>query len=208
VPRSAPQDSASPAPEPRRKWRFSRVLFVLPVLGFVGLLGAFRAGLDYNPRLVPSPLIGKRVPEFALPPIAGGKPGLSSRDLVGRVSLVNVFASWCVTCRDEQPLLVALKEHRIVPIEGIDYEDDPADAARWLAQMGNPYERIGADRNGRVAIDWGVYGVPESFLVNREGRIAYKVIGAITPDVLERTLLPKIDALRKIEAAATTKEDR
>jgi cytochrome c biogenesis protein CcmG/thiol:disulfide interchange protein DsbE len=204
---SAPQGPVPPASDARRRRRFAAALFILPALAFVALLAAFRAGLNYDPSLVPSPLIGKRVPVFALPPLAGGKPGLSSRDLEGRVLLVNVFASWCVTCRDEQLLLVALKERRIVPIEGIDYEDEPADAARWLAQTGNPYERVGADRSGRVAIDWGVYGVPETFLINREGRIAYKVIGAITPDVLERTLLPRIAELRKTEPRRAAEAD-
>jgi cytochrome c biogenesis protein CcmG, thiol:disulfide interchange protein DsbE len=203
---SARQNPTLSLPEARPKRRLPRALFILPAAAIFALLAAFAVGLNYNPSLVPSPLIGKKVPDFALPPIKGEKLGLSSRDLLGRVSLVNVFASWCVTCREEHPLLMALKEHGIVPIEGIDYEDKPADATAWLARMGNPYERIGDDASGRVGIDWGVYGIPETFLITRDGRIGYKVIGAITPDVLERILLPKIAELRKKEAVAARKK--
>ena len=184
----------------------ARALFALPVLVILGLLAAFRIGLDANPSLVPSPLIGREVPKFDLPPISAKIPGLSSRDLLGRVLLVNVFASWCVTCRDEAPLLMALKEQGIVPIEGIDYEDKPAAALAWLKRMGNPYERIGSDASGRVGIDWGVYGVPETYLINRDGRITYKVIGPISPGILTRTLLPKIARLRERAPALARKK--
>jgi cytochrome c biogenesis protein CcmG/thiol:disulfide interchange protein DsbE len=194
MPAQAPSRPDTDSAMPRRS---SRLVFVLPVLAFIGLVITFLAGLNYDPSLVPSPLVGKHVPTFNLPPLEGRKRGLSSADLRGRVSLVNVFASWCVSCRDEQPLLVALHAQKIVPIDGIDYEDKPADAARWLAAMGDPYDRIGADVSGRVAINWGVYGVPETFVVGRDGRIAYKQVGPITPQVLERTILPLVTALRK-----------
>ncbi len=190
----SPDPSAAGNAAPRRPWR---LLFLLPVLAFVGLVVTFVAGLDTDPRLVPSPLIGKPAPRFDLPPVAGQKLGLSSADLRGRVSLVNIFASWCVSCRDEHPLLLALKQQGIVPIEGIDYKDAPADAARWLAAMGDPYSRIGADLSGRVAIDWGVYGVPETFVVGPDGRIAYKQIGPITVDALEHKILPLVAELRR-----------
>ena len=186
-----PDDTAA---APRRA---SRLFFVAPALAFVGLVITFIAGLHYDPSLVPSPLIGKHAPSFDLPPLPGHKYGLSSADLIGQVSLVNVFASWCVSCRDEQPLLVALKQQQIVPIDGIDYEDKPVDADRWLAAMGNPYGRIGSDTTGRVAINWGVYGVPETFLVGPDGRIAYKQVGPITPQVLTEKILPLVAELRK-----------
>jgi cytochrome c biogenesis protein CcmG, thiol:disulfide interchange protein DsbE len=158
-----------------------RLLFMLPLAGFIGIAAALTVGLERDPRLVPSPLIDKPVPVFGLPPVKGRDLGLSSGDLQGEVSLVNVFASWCVACREEHPLLMRLKAQGTVPIHGLNYKDQPDDAARWLATMGDPYTRTGADIDGRVAIDWGVYGVPETFIVDRQGRIAYKQIGAITP---------------------------
>jgi cytochrome c biogenesis protein CcmG, thiol:disulfide interchange protein DsbE len=181
--------------------RSFRPLFLLPVAGFLGLVAAFALGLHNDPSLVPSPLIGKPVPVFDLPPIAGQSLGLSSRDLEGRVSLVNVFASWCVSCREEHPLLLRLEQSKIVPILGLDYKDKPADAARWLAVMGDPYGRTGADIDGRVAIDWGVYGVPETFVVDRRGIIAYKQTGPITPAILEQTILPMVARLQELPAA-------
>jgi cytochrome c biogenesis protein CcmG/thiol:disulfide interchange protein DsbE len=174
-----------------------RLLFMLPLAGFIGIAAALTVGLERDPRLVPSPLIDKPVPVFGLPPVKGRDLGLSSGDLQGEVSLVNVFASWCVACREEHPLLMRLKAQGTVPIHGLNYKDQPDDAARWLATMGDPYTRTGADIDGRVAIDWGVYGVPETFIVDRQGRIAYKQIGAITPEILDRTLLPLIARLQQ-----------
>ena len=187
------QPSAAGRGEPAR--RFQPALLV-PLVLFVGVFVAFGFGLRLNPSLVPSPLIGKPAPTFKLPPVEGHSRGLSSADLRGKVSLVNVFASWCVACREEHPLLMRLKAEGIVPVYGIDYKDKPEDAVRWLARMGDPYARIGADRDGRVAIDWGVYGVPETFVVDRRGRIAFKQIGPITPGVLRRSILPLIERLR------------
>jgi cytochrome c biogenesis protein CcmG/thiol:disulfide interchange protein DsbE len=174
-----------------------RVLFLLPLVGFIGLAVAFTMGLGHDPKLVPSPLIGKQVPVFDLPAVKGRDLGLSSSDLQGEVSLVNVFASWCVACREEHPLLMRLKAQRTVPIHGLNYKDRPDDAARWLDTMGDPYARTGADIDGRVAIDWGVYGVPETFVVDCQGRIAYKQIGAITPEILDRPILPLITRLEQ-----------
>jgi cytochrome c biogenesis protein CcmG, thiol:disulfide interchange protein DsbE len=174
-----------------------RLLFMLPLAGFIGIAAALTVGLERDPRLVPSPLIDKPVPVFGLPPVKGRDLGLSSGDLQGEVSLVNVFASWCVACREEHPLLMRLKAQGTVPIHGLNYKDQPDDAARWLATMGDPYTRTGADIDGRVAIDWGVYGVRETFIVDRQGRIAYKQIGAITPEILDRTLLPLIARLQQ-----------
>jgi cytochrome c biogenesis protein CcmG/thiol:disulfide interchange protein DsbE len=178
-------------------------MLLVPAAGFIGLVAAFALGLRNDPSLVPSPLVGKPVPVFDLPPVTGRTLGLSSRDLQGHVSLVNVFASWCISCREEHPLLMRLARSRMVPIQGLDYKDKPADASRWLAAMGDPYTRTGADTDGRVAIDWGVYGVPETFVVSRRGIIAYKQIGPITPSILDRRIAPLIARLREIPAAST-----
>ena len=180
---------------PARRW--ARALFLVPVAAFVGLVLAFWLGLGRDPSLAPSPLIGTPVPVFSLPPVQGRSLGLSSDNLKGDVSLVNVFASWCVACRAEHPLLMRLKGDGVVPIHGLNYKDKPADAARWLDSMGDPYTRAGADRDGRVAIDWGVYGVPETFVIDGRGRIAFKQVGPITPEILRKTIQPLLDALRR-----------
>ncbi len=184
--------NSSEPPHPRK-----RLAALLPLAVFL-VVGIFLAiGLTRNPREVPSPLIGKPVPEFSLPPVKGRTLGLSSADLKGEVSLVNVFASWCVACRAEHPLFMELKEKGVVPIHGLNYKDRPADAEQWLNELGDPYTRTGADINGRVAIDWGVYGVPETFVIDRNGRIAHKVIGPLNPQLLQDKILPLIRELRK-----------
>lgn len=180
----------------RTGWRSARRGYALVILAVLAIGVLLAMGLERNPRLIPSPLIGKPVPEFHLPPVKGRKLGLSRKDLQGEVSLVNVFASWCAACRDEHPLFMELARQAIVPIHGLDYKDSPDDAAEWLDTLGDPYTRTGADRNGRVAIDWGVYGVPETFVVDREGRIAYKHIGPIDQAVLQEKILPLIERLR------------
>ena len=174
-----------------------RLGYLVPLLIFAALAVILGIGLSLDPRKVPSPLIGKPVPEFSLPPVKGRTLGLASADLKGEVSLVNVFASWCVPCRQEHPLFVELKAKGVVPIHGINYKDQPEAAARWLDELGDPYTRTGADLDGRVSIDWGVYGVPETFLVDREGRIAYKHIGPLTPQIMSEKLLPLIERLRR-----------
>jgi cytochrome c biogenesis protein CcmG/thiol:disulfide interchange protein DsbE len=179
---------------PRRGW--FRLLLFAPVALFLVLMLAFVMGLGRDPKLVPSPLIGKPVLDFALPPVKGRNLGLSSSDLKGEVSLVNVFASWCIACREEHPVLMKLAKQRTVPIHGLNYKDKPEEAARWLDTMGDPYTRTGADIDGRVAIDWGVYGVPESFVVDGRGRIAFKQVGPITPEILAETILPLVARLR------------
>jgi cytochrome c biogenesis protein CcmG, thiol:disulfide interchange protein DsbE len=150
-----------------------------------------------KPREIPSPLIGKPVPEFRLEPVKGRTLGLASGDLRGEVSLVNVFASWCTACRDEHPLWMQVRSSGTVPLHGLNYKDRPEDAARWLADLGDPYTRTGADINGRVGIEWGVYGVPETFVVDKRGVIRHKVIGAIKQETLDETLLPLV---RKLQA--------
>lgn len=189
---SEPTDSTFPIGTLKRS-----LAFLVPLALFAGVVALLAVGLTRNPREVPSPLIGKPVPKFSLPPVKGRALGLATADLKGEVSLVNVFASWCVPCRQEHPLFMELKAKGVVTIHGINYKDSPEDAARWLEELGDPYARTGADLDGRVSIDWGVYGVPETFLIDREGRIAYKQIGPITPQVLEQKILPQINRLKQ-----------
>ncbi len=177
-----------------------RLSYVLPVATFVGLTAVFGfylyqmgpGGKDIS--VVPSALIDKPAPEFSLPPIEGRNDGFASSDLAGKVSLVNVFASWCLPCRVEHPILMRLADEG-VPIFGINIRDKPEDARRFLDQLGNPYRRIGADNNGRVSIDWGVYGYPETFIVDRGGRIRYKKIGPIMPRDLDEKIRPILERL-------------
>ena len=172
------------------------LLVLLPLALFLGLAVALGWGLTRDARKIPSALIGKAVPEFALPAVQGRTHGLSTEDLRGEVSLVNVFASWCVACRAEHPLLMRLAAEGRVPIHRLNYKDQPEHAARWLDRLGDPYTRTGADLEGRVAIEWGVYGVPETFVVSKDGRIAYKHIGPITQQDLTRTIEPLIRELQ------------
>jgi cytochrome c biogenesis protein CcmG/thiol:disulfide interchange protein DsbE len=174
-----------------------RLLYFMPLAGFAGIAAAFGWGLTRNPQELPSALIGKPVPVFNLPPVQGRTLGLSSTDLKGEVSLVNVFASWCVACRAEHPLFMQLAANKVVPINGLNYKDAPEDAAEWLDTLGDPYARTGADRDGRVAIDWGVTGVPETFVVDAKGIVAYKQIGPVTQQALDATILPLIARLRQ-----------
>ena len=179
-----------------------RLLHAVPAAGFGSLVLVLGWGMTRDPSEIPSALIGKPVPVFDLPPIQGRKLGLASADLHGQVSLVNVFASWCVACQAEHPLLMQLAADKNLPIHGLNYKDEPADAAQWLDTRGDPYTRTGADRNGRVAIDWGVYGVPETFVVTADGRIAHKHIGALMEQDISETILPLVDRLRRIAAGA------
>lgn len=183
-------------PDDGRQMR-RRLVFLLPILLFLGLAVALAWGLGRDPQVIPSALIGRPVPEFALPPVQGRSLGLSSADLRGEVSLVNVFASWCTACRYEHPLFMQLRAAGAVPIHGLNYKDKPADAAEWLDTLGDPYTRTGADLDGRVAIDWGVYGVPETFVVSAEGRIVHKHVGPLTRKGLDETILPMIERLRR-----------
>ncbi|MFQ5566595.1 MAG: DsbE family thiol:disulfide interchange protein [Paracoccaceae bacterium] len=177
----------------------ARLIYLLPVLLFGVVTGYFLWGLDpeRDPSEVPSVLIDKPAPEFSLPPVQGRTLGLSTADLKGEVSLVNVFASWCTACRYEHPLLMRLKADGAVPIHGLNYKDRPEDAAEWLDTLGDPYTRTGADQSGRIGIEWGVYGVPETFVISREGRIMHKHIGPVTEKDLEDAILPLIERLRE-----------
>ncbi|CCG42513.1 DsbE family thiol:disulfide interchange protein [Magnetospirillum molischianum] len=177
-----------------------RILYLLPVLIFVGLTVLFLKGLTMDPRQIPSVLIDRAVPEMVLAPLPGRgeDTGLSTADLKGRVSVVNIYGSWCVACVQEHPTLMALKKQGDVPIHGIDWRDDPEQGAAWLKKHGDPYQRVGADpAPGRTAVDFGVTGAPESFIVDRNGIIRYKHTGPITPENWRKTLLPIIRELEK-----------
>lgn len=186
---------AEASPQPRsRAW-----LTILPVAVFALLAVLFYRGLSGNPADVPSVLINKPVPAFSLAPIGGlNLPGLASDDLKkGEVTLVNVWASWCVPCREEHPLLMELASRGDLRVVGINYKDDPENARRFLVTLGIPFIAVGADPNGRAAVDWGVYGVPESFLVDGKGTIRLKWIGPLTREALAKQIIPKIEEIRR-----------
>ena len=171
--------------------------FLIPLGVFFVLVAFLAIGLTLNPREVPSPLINKPVPSFTLAQLHQPTLVFSQKDMQGQVWLLNVWASWCVSCRDEHPLLVELAKRRIVPIVGLNYKDKAEDGKAWLKQFGDPFVLSVADADGRVGIDFGVYGVPETFVIDRQGIIRYKQIGAITPRALEDRILPLIRELQK-----------
>ena len=176
----------------------TRYLFsLIPVALFGAVAVYFSIGLQRDSRILPSVLIDQLVPEFELPPVVDGKPGLDSAALQGEVSMVNFFASWCVPCRYEHPLLMRLAAAGTVTVNGINWKDKPEDARKWLDDLGNPYARIGGDQSGRTGIDWGVYGIPETYLIDAGGRIRYKYVGPMNQELLDRTILPLIEKLRQ-----------
>ena len=177
-----------------------RLLVLLPLVLFLALaaLFFFRLGAG-DPSRLPSVLIGREAPPTELPPVAGLErngepvPGIVPADFKGAVTVLNVWASWCVPCRDEAALLMSLSADKRIRLVGINYKDQPDNARRFLGRFGNPFSASGADANGRAAIEWGVYGVPETFIVGRDGKIAYKLVGPLTPDNLERVVKPEIE---------------
>lgn len=175
--------------------RLLRTLLVLmPLVVFVGLVAVFALNINRDPSLVRSVLINKPAPQFTLPAVAGtDREGFDTASLQGEVTVVNVFASWCIPCRDEHPLLTALKAESGVRLFGINQRDQADNASKFLDELGNPYDRIGADSDNRVSIDWGVYGVPETFVVNAKGIITYKHVGPMSPESLEKDVLPAIE---------------
>ncbi len=179
------------APMPRRQ-----LLFFLPAVVFllVALVVGYFMLSGRDPKIIPSALLGHPAPAFELPALKGMK-GFGRKDLIGKVTVVNVFASWCTPCLIEHPNVIRLSQHPGVRVFGLNYKNKDDQALAWLDRHGNPYKRIGADRNGRVAIDWGVYGVPETFIVDRTGIICMKQVGPITQDVLEKKILPLVEAL-------------
>jgi cytochrome c biogenesis protein CcmG/thiol:disulfide interchange protein DsbE len=190
---SAASDSATPVL--RR-----RLIVLLPLIGFLALaaLFLFRLGAG-DPSRLPSALIGHAVPNTPLPAVEGlvrdgvPVPGIAATDFNGAVSLVNVWASWCVPCHDEAPLLMQLAQDKRIRVLGINYKDQPDNARRFIGRYGNPFAAVGADTAGRASIDWGVYGVPETFVIDRAGRIAYKLVGPISADNLETVLKPQLE---------------
>ena len=193
-------DVGPPAPPTRRR----SLLMALPLVLFAGLAALFwfRLG-DRDPSRIPSALIGRPAPATVLPPVEGlvnngaAVPGLDPAAFKGKVSLVNVFASWCVPCHDEAPLLTEMAKDKRFQVVGINYKDAPDNARRFLGRYGNPFSIVGADGNGRAGIEWGVYGVPESFIVGRDGKIAYKLVGPVTPENIETVLKPEIEKALK-----------
>jgi cytochrome c biogenesis protein CcmG/thiol:disulfide interchange protein DsbE len=171
--------------------------FVIPLAVFAILLVFLFIGLGLNPREVPSPLVGKAAPPFQLAQLHKPESVFSREDMKGKVWLLNVWASWCVACRDEHPVLVELARANVLPIVGLNYKDKPEEGRAWLKQFGDPYLLSVMDRDGRVGIDFGVYGVPETFLIDRQGVIRFKQIGPVTPDVLNRKILPLVRELEK-----------
>ena len=173
-------------------WR-RPLIFGVPLALFAGLAVVFYLGLTTGSDELPSALINKPAPQFDLPPPPGAETGFSTADLKqGKVSLVNVFASWCTPCHAEHPFLMRLQKERDIPIFGLNVKDAPKDAERFLTQKGNPYTAVGADRDGRVSIDWGVYGYPETFVVAGDGTILYRHVGQLTRTAFEQTILPLI----------------
>ena len=169
--------------------------YLIPLLVFLVMLGFLAVGLGLNPREVPSPLINKPAPAFNLPTLAAPDKSISSQDLRGKVWVLNVWASWCVACRVEHPVFVEYAKTGTVPIYGLNYKDKRDDALRWLGNFGNPYQQSLSDTEGLVGIDFGVYGVPETFVIDKEGVIRLKHIGPVTAEVLQGTILPLIKKL-------------
>ena len=201
------QTTSQPADNPEPTGGSGRRIFwvALPVVVFLTLAGFFFVALQSGgPSVLPSTLINRPVPEFSLPPVEGlrvaGKqaPGFQASDLVtGEVTLLNVWASWCVPCRAEHPLLTELAEKHNMKIFGLNFKDKPENAVRFLGTLGNPFYRVGSDRKGKGAIELGVYGIPETFVVDGQGNIRYKIVGQLTPASIERRLKPEIERARQ-----------
>ena len=191
---------STPATPPKRR----SIMMALPLVLFASLAALFwfRLG-NGDPSRIPSALLGRPAPATVLPPVEGlvnngaAVPGLDPGAFKGKVSVVNVFASWCVPCHDEAPLLTAMARDTRFQVVGINYKDAPDNARRFLGRYGNPFSIVGADGNGRAGIEWGVYGVPESFIVGRDGKIAYKLVGPVTPENIETVLKPEIEKALK-----------
>jgi cytochrome c biogenesis protein CcmG/thiol:disulfide interchange protein DsbE len=189
------EPSTTAATPPRRS-----LLLALPLIGFAALAAIFWYGLgNRDPSSIPSALIGRPAPQTLLPPLPGlardgtAVPGLDPSVFKGKVSIVNVWASWCVPCHDEAPLLTQLGEDKRLQLIGINYKDTPDNARRFLGRYGNPFGMVGVDGNGRAAIEWGVYGVPETFVVGRQGTIVFKLVGPVTPDNFDSILKAEIE---------------
>jgi cytochrome c biogenesis protein CcmG/thiol:disulfide interchange protein DsbE len=174
-----------------------KVRFLIPLALFAVLVGFLIVGLQHDPREIPSPLVQKPAPAFQVPQLVVADKTFSPADMKGQVWMLNVWASWCVACREEHPLLVELKGTKVVPVIGLDYKDQRPVALKFLSQNGDPYDLSAFDGDGRVGIDYGVYGVPETFIIDKNGVIRHKQIGPITPEALEKTILPLIAKLKQ-----------
>ena len=170
--------------------------FILPFVVFMIMAAFMYDGLGLDPHEVPSPLVGKAAPAFTLPQLHEPSKQFSTQDMKGKVWLFNVWASWCTACRDEHPVLMGLSRQNIVPIYGMDYKDKREDGEAWLRRHGNPYTLVVSDAEGRVGIDYGVYGVPETYVIDKQGVIQYKQIGPVTPQNLSEKILPLIKELQ------------
>ncbi len=170
--------------------------FLIPAAIFIVLVGFLAAGLKLNPREVPSPLIDKPAPPFTLAQLAEPQKPFSNADMLGQVWVLNVWASWCVTCREEHPVLLDLSKSKVVPLYGLNYKDKRDEAVAWLKQFGDPYALSIVDGDGRVGIDYGVYGVPETYVIDKQGIIRYKRIGAVTRQVVDEKILPLVRKLQ------------
>ncbi len=169
---------------------------LIPLVIFLIVMGFLFKGLFLDPREVPSPLVGKPTPQFNLPRLDNPEKAFSPKEMLGKVWLFNVWASWCAACRDEHPLLMELSETGFVPIVGMDYKDTRQDALQWLHNGGNPYTVTAVDEDGRVGIDYGVYGVPETYVIDKAGVIAYKQIGPVTYEALRDKIIPLVKRLQ------------
>jgi cytochrome c biogenesis protein CcmG/thiol:disulfide interchange protein DsbE len=172
------------------------IRFLLPLVVFIILVSFLLVGLNLNPRKIPSPLIGKPAPVFQSKQLHEPEKTFTSKENLGKVWLLNVWASWCASCRDEHPLLVQLAKSGLVPIYGLNYKDKDYLALQWLNQLGDPYTISIVDSDGRVGIEYGVYGVPETYVIDKSGIIQYKQIGPVTVDILEKTILPLVKELQ------------
>ena len=170
--------------------------FLLPLAIFVVMVGFLAVGLTLNPREVPSPLVGKAAPDFSLPQLHEPDKVFSPKELAGKVWLLNFWASWCSGCKDEHPVLMQLAKSGEVPIYGADYKDRREEALTWLQRWGNPYQLVGVDEAGRVGINYGVYGVPETYVIDKAGKIRYKQIGPVDQDILDKKILPLVRELQ------------
>ena len=171
--------------------------YLIPLVLFLALVAFLAIGLGRDPREVPSPLINKPAPAFRLVELKNPSRSFSSEEMRGKVWLLNVWASWCVACRDEHPMLLELARRNAIPIYGLNYKDKPTDAISWLNELGDPYVLSVSDLDGRVGIDYGVYGAPETFLIDRDGVIRLKHIGPVTPDVWNKKIAPLVAELSK-----------
>ena len=172
-----------------------RARFLIPLAVFAVVVGILGVGLTLDPREVPSPLINKPAPAFNLPQLEQPDKTISQKDMLGKVWLLNVWASWCVSCREEHSTILELARSGVVPVLGLNYKDERADGLAWLARLGNPYRISAYDRDGRIGIDYGVYGVPETYVIDKAGVIRYKRIGAVTPEVVRDKILPLVKEL-------------